>query len=306
MSATLLVWLDRSADALTQDLSSRLLSRAGTIFRAIGPDATRDTVSRLLSALRKDLAAEGDGEGRDVLGGWIEDLAPRGLGHYDLRLLTTSLRSALLAATADAPDVNAENRSLLESWLFQIALSGPMYLLVQRERVFQEQTAELEVRQMKAQLDELQAAYTDKTRLLEQIRQASTPIATVHEGILVVPLVGILDEDRAQALTEKLLDGIVGTQAQVVIVDVSGVGVFDAATAQHVLDTARATRLLGAELVLVGLSPAVARTVLELGVDLSGLSTQSSLAAGLARALGKVGLRIAPLAAPRPSGGLRR
>ncbi|MDI3287172.1 STAS domain-containing protein [Polyangium sp. 15x6] len=293
MSATLLARLDHSADALTQDLSSRLLSRAGTIFRAIGPDATRDAVSRLLSALRKDLAAEGDGEGRDVLASLIEDLTPKGLGHYDLRLLTTSLRSALLAATADTPDVDAGGRGLVESWLFQIALSGPMYLLVQRERMFQERTVEIEVRQMKAQLDELQAAYADKTRLLEQIRQASTPIATVHEGILVVPLVGILDENRAQTLTEKLLDSIVAAQARVVIVDVSGVGVFDAATAGHVLDTAKATRLLGAELVLVGLSPAVARTVLELGVDLSGLSTQSSLAAGLARALGKLGLRIA-------------
>jgi anti-anti-sigma factor len=300
MSSALLVWLERMGDALAKDVSARLLTRAGTVFRVIGPEAASDIARRLLSALRRDIEAGGDGEARDVLGASIEELALKGLGHYDLRLLVNSLRHVLVTALGEAPDVDAEAASLVEAWLFQVALAGPMYLLVQRERVFQEQTAELEVRQMKAQLDELQVAYGEKTRLLEQIRQASTPIAPVHEGILVVPLVGILDEVRAQVLTEKLLASIVETQAEVVIVDVSGVGVFDAATAQHVLQAATAARMLGAEMVLVGLSPAVARTVIELGVDLSGLQTKSSLAAGLSGALRRLGLRIAPLGARPP------
>jgi anti-anti-sigma factor len=292
MNASLLAWLEREQGALVDDVASRLLGRSAAVFHACGEPATRQIVARLLAALHGDIVEAGDGNVREALNGMSEALAPRGLGFYDIRLLSTSLRLVLLESLAKAPEVEPPAFRTVEDWLFQLPLLGAMYLVAQREQAFQEQTALLEVRQLEGQLAELQKAYDEKTRLLEMIREASTPIAPVHEGILVVPLVGVFDALRAQALTEKLLDTVVQRQARVVILDISGVPVFDAVTAQHILDAERAVRLLGAELILVGLSPEIARTVSALGVDLSGLSTRSSLQVGLADALARLRLRI--------------
>jgi anti-anti-sigma factor len=105
----------------------------------------------------------------------------------------------------------------------------------------------------------------------------------------------VLDEVRAQMLTEKLMEAIVQARAHVVILDMSGVPFFDTATAEHVLEAARMTRLIGAELVLVGLSPEVARTVVRLAVDFTGIASRRSLQDGLVYALEKRHLRITSL-----------
>lgn len=289
-------WLSSAGDALADELTKKLAARPGSIFRAIGGPATRELVARLLAALAADLAAGNDEAIRGAVGDGVRELAPRGLAFADLRLLTTTLRAAVLAA----PELDPADRARLEAWLFQLVLVGAMQFVGHRERVFQEQAAQLEVRQLESQLSELKAAFEEKTRLLELIRQASTPIAPVHEGILVVPLVGVLDGFRAEVLTEKLLTGITQSRAQVVIVDISGVPVFDAEAAQHVLRAAQAVRLLGSQMILVGLSPEIARTIVDLGLELSGLRTLGSLQDGLALALALRKLHIAPLpAAPR-------
>lgn len=291
-------WLDRRRDPLSAELVDALLGPSGSNFRAWGEEQARAIVARALSALSADAADGGTGKLRLLLGDILDELMPKGLGFYDLRLLLSSLRRVLLARLAEAPDIGAQDVQWLETWLFEAAQIGAGYFVAERENAFQRRAVELEVKRLESQLAELQAAYDEKTRLLDQIRQASTPIAPVYEGILVVPLVGVLDAVRAQALTEKLLDTVVRARAEVVILDVSGVPIFDIDTAQHLLNTAKAAQLLGAELVLVGISSEIARRVITLEVDFRQLITKGSLQDGLAYALARRRLCIAP-ASPR-------
>lgn len=291
MSDSLPSWFDRAEAQLADGLARRLLARAGSAYRALGESAVRAVAVRVVAALRRDVEAAKQTALREVLSELIDELTPRGIVFADLKLLATATRQTMSAELRATPPDEA-TRERADEWAFQLALLAAQRFVTERERVFHEQAAQLEVRQLEHQLSELSAAYEEKTRLLDLIRQASTPIAPVHDGILVVPLVGMFDSERAQLLTEKLLAGISEARAQVVILDVSGVPVFDAEAAHHIVRTSSAVRLLGARLILVGLSPTIARTIIELGVDLSGLTTLSTLQAGLARALALRKLRI--------------
>jgi anti-anti-sigma factor len=284
-------WLRGAGDGLADELARKLSAKPGSVFRAIGGQATRAIVGRMLAALASDAPGGADEAGRAAVQELVGELAPRGLVFADLRVLTGSLRAALLAA-----EVEADGRARIEAWLFTIVTAAATQFLAHREKAFHEQATRLEVRQLESQLGELKAAYEEKSRLLELIRQASTPIAPIHDGILVVPVVGVLDGFRAEVLTDKLLNAVTRARAQVVLVDVSGVPVFDAEAAQHVLRAAQAVRLLGSRVVLVGLSPEMAGTIVDLGLDLAGVRTLGSLQDGLALALSLRKLRIAPIA----------
>lgn len=288
-------WLEASASALAEALALRLHGRAGSVFRAQGEDACRQLGVDLIAALRQDLTTGKDGAARKAMSAAIEGLVPKGLGFADLRHLTGSLRTVVLASLTADPAAQAEAGRRIDDWLYQCLAAGTMLFVSVRERVHQEQTVALEVRQLESQLTELRTAYAEQARLLDLIRQASTPMAPVYEGILVVPLVGVLDNFRAEVFTEKLLTEVVGSKTRIVILDVSGVPVFDTEAAQAVLRTASAVRLLGTRLILVGLSPAMAGTIADLGIDLSGIVTLGNLQAGLARALAMRQLRIAPI-----------
>jgi len=308
MSDTLQAWLERVETDALEDLRCRICTRAGSVFKTLPEAEGRDLAARLLAAVRRDLAGTDHSALRELLTWVTREFTPKGLGYADLRQLAVSTRQVLVPRMNAAPELELEARTRVEEWLFQLGLLGAMRYVAQRERVFQEQAAQLEVRQLEGQLLELKAAFEEETRLLDLIRQASTPIAPVYDGILVVPLVGVFDAFRAKLLTETLLACVVKARAQVVILDISGVPVFDAEAADHIVRTSRAVRLLGTRLILVGLSPTVARTIIELGVDLSGLTTLSTLQDGLARALTLLKLEIVPMArpskpaAPRTSG----
>jgi rsbT co-antagonist protein RsbR len=98
-----------------------------------------------------------------------------------------------------------------------------------------------------------------------------------------MPLVGAIDTARSQQIIETLLSAITTHDAEVVIIDITGVSVIDTSVANHLLQATRAASLLGAQCVLVGITPEVAQTVVHLGVDLSGLVTMSDLQSGVAR-----------------------
>jgi len=290
-------WIEREGPGLTTTLAERLGRRAGSVFHSIGAATCEAVAGRVIAALAADLRAGKDAAGREVMLTLIQQYAGAGLGYADLRHLTTTLRALVLASLATAPDIEAAERQRVDDWLFQLVLVGAMRFVAHREQVFQEQAARLEVRQLESQLEELKAAFDEKTRLLETIRQASTPIAPVYEGIVVVPLVGMFDTQRAELLTERLLRAIADARAQVVILDITGVPLFDTEAAQLIIRTGMAVRLLGTQMILVGVSPAIAQTIVGLGVDLAGLKTLSSLQDGLAHALALRRLRIAPIAA---------
>jgi anti-anti-sigma factor len=148
----------------------------------------------------------------------------------------------------------------------------------------------LEAREEKATelqraLDEIQQGHAAQDRLLEMIREMSTPVIPVQEGVLVMPLVGIIDSTRAQGILSALLAAIEQEGARVIILDITGVPMVDTAVAQTLLQAARAARLLGADPVLVGISPQVAETIVSLGVDLTDLATKADLQSGVEYAL---------------------
>lgn len=119
------------------------------------------------------------------------------------------------------------------------------------------------------------------SRQSREILELSTPVVQVWEGIVAATLIGTLDSQRTQQLTERLLERIVATSSTIALVDITGVPTIDTETGRHLIETITATRLLGAEVVLTGVRPAIAQTLVHLGIDLSGVLTRSSLAAGL-------------------------
>jgi rsbT co-antagonist protein RsbR len=109
------------------------------------------------------------------------------------------------------------------------------------------------------------------------IRELSTPIIEVWNGVLCLPVVGVVDSQRSAEMTETLLETIVSKQARTAIVDITGIDVMDTKTADHFIKMARAVRLLGAECIVSGINPGIAQTLTHIGVDLTGVRTMRSL-----------------------------
>lgn len=126
----------------------------------------------------------------------------------------------------------------------------------------------------------------------EAIRELSTPVLQVRERLLILPLVGAIDSLRALQVTEQLLRSIRASRARVAVIDVTGVPVVDSKVAGHLVQTVEAARLLGAETIITGLSPEVARTLVTIGVDLSRLHTVGDLQGGIEEAERILGYRV--------------
>lgn len=140
---------------------------------------------------------------------------------------------------------------------------------------------------------ELQEALEEQRRLSVAIQEMSTPVVPVHSGVIVMPLVGVIDAARAHQIVSGLLKGVESHNAQVAIVDVTGIPVMSSDVVSYLMQAAQAVRLLGAQVVLVGITPEVAKTIVELGIDLAdGLVTRSDLQAGIEYALGTMGLYV--------------
>jgi rsbT co-antagonist protein RsbR len=126
------------------------------------------------------------------------------------------------------------------------------------------------------------------------ISELQTPVIQVWEGILALPIVGTVDTARAQDMTEALLERIVATGSEIVLLDITGVPVVDTAVARHLLETVTAARLLGADVLIVGLSSRTAMTLVQLGIDLAHVTTRATLAKGLELAFARLGLAVVP------------
>ena len=126
----------------------------------------------------------------------------------------------------------------------------------------------------------------------QAIRELSTPVIKVHDRILLLPLVGAIDSQRAQQVMERALVRVIEDKAKVILLDIAGVPVVDTKVADHLLKTTAALRLVGAKTILTGISAQVARTIIQLGVDISSIDTVSQLAEGIELALRHVGKKI--------------
>jgi rsbT co-antagonist protein RsbR len=116
------------------------------------------------------------------------------------------------------------------------------------------------------------------------IRELSTPVLRVRDRLLILPIIGGLDTQRARQLTQQLLRAIRETRAKVVVIDITGVGIIDLTVANHLVQTVEAARLMGARAIITGLSSEVAQTLVDLGVDLSMMQTVGDLQGGLEEA----------------------
>ncbi|NTV62056.1 MAG: PAS domain S-box protein [Oscillochloris sp.] len=155
-------------------------------------------------------------------------------------------------------------------------LHGIVYIL---RDISERKQAEAALRQSIAQEETIRAQAA-------MLAELSTPLIPISEEVVVMPLIGALDTRRTQQVTEALLEGITSTSASVAILDITGVPVVDTQVANGLIRAAQAVRLLGTQVILTGIRPEVAQTLVGLGVDLRGMITHSTLQSGIAAVLG--------------------
>jgi rsbT co-antagonist protein RsbR len=126
-------------------------------------------------------------------------------------------------------------------------------------------------------------------RQQEEMLELSTPVVKLWDGVLALPLIGTLDSARTQVVMESLLTAIVETNSQVAIIDITGVPTVDTLVAQHLIKTITAARLMGADCYLSGIRPAIAQTIVHLGIELDDVQTKAKLSDAFALALQRLG-----------------
>src|SRR5882762_2122740 len=136
----------------------------------------------------------------------------------------------------------------------------------------------------------------------EAIRELSTPVLPVRERLLILPIIGVIDPQRARQLTEQLLRGIRTNRAKVVVIDITGVAAMDVTVANHLVQTVEASRLLGATVIVTGLSPEIAQTLVTIGVDLGKMNTVGDLQGGIEEAERRLGYKVLPIPEPSANG----
>jgi rsbT co-antagonist protein RsbR len=138
------------------------------------------------------------------------------------------------------------------------------------------------------------------SRQQQEMLELSTPVVTLWEGVLALPLIGTLDSARTQVVMESLLQRIVETGSVIAILDITGVPTVDTLVAQHLLKTVAAARLMGADCIISGIRPQIAQTIVHLGVDLNTVTTKATLKDAFSVALKRLGMGVTTArAAPR-------
>jgi rsbT co-antagonist protein RsbR len=135
-------------------------------------------------------------------------------------------------------------------------------------------------------------------RQQQALMELSTPVVTLWQGVLALPIIGTLDSARTQVVMESLLQRIVDSGASIAIIDITGVPTVDTLTAQHLLKTIAAARLMGADCIISGIRPQIAQTIVHLGVDRGTVITKATLADAFAIALRRLGLEVTTRADP--------
>ncbi len=164
----------------------------------------------------------------------------------------------------------------------------------EEQRIAEEQSV---VRLLHLDIGIVVEAYTqiEKAMIASQnqaLMEMSTPVTEIWTGILLLPLVGIIDSKRAQDIMNATLSKILDTHARIVILDISGVAVVDTAVANHLVKITKATRLMGCESTISGVSPAIAQTIVELGIEIGGVNTTATMSDALGDALRSLRLEI--------------
>jgi rsbT co-antagonist protein RsbR len=264
---------------LEQQVAAALTRRARSNRGTFPPFRIPGAAKTLVAGLLEHAGRQRDGAGLSI----GETFGQQGLGLAGL----LEAQAAAIELVVGRFGTTAEPIRLVSQYFGQVVDS-----FVQTEQAeANRQRAEME----RAYTSTVTEQYQQQEELRSTIRELSTPIIPVYEGILVLPLVGSIDSRRATEITERLLEGIATQQAEMVIIDITGVPVIDTSTANHLLMTTRAAALLGSKVILVGIGADIAQTMIHIGIELHGLITLANLQDGIAYALGQLGLGIQPL-----------
>jgi rsbT co-antagonist protein RsbR len=264
--------LAQHQDTLLDDWRQRLAAHAGA--GAGEPDDLRRETLELVQALRAATQAADDAGAAAAMDAVLRTTtrvrAARGLAPEGSVLLVHAGKDALLALLRRHGPADAAQREAAAGWL-QSLLDRCVRTLVAefvaaREEVIRSQA--------------------------QSLLDMSTPVITLWDSVLLLPLVGVVDSVRAVQVAERLLEAIGQTEAEVTLIDVTGVPVMDTSVARHLLRTVAAAEMLGTRVILTGISPTTAQTMVKLGIDLSGVPTRGSLKAGVALALAMTGRQV--------------
>jgi rsbT co-antagonist protein RsbR len=271
----------------------------------------------------------------EILSGWIREQATvkgqggAAQGEGELREQCSDFLTLLLATMGKAKNSNIESsewkgiREMLEqisrsrasqgftpseTASFIFSLKRPLFAALRRE-VGKDANALAEATWATTELLDslglLTTEFYQKTReeviarQQEEMLELSTPVVSLWKGILALPMIGTLDSARTQLVMENLLQRILETGSPIAIIDITGVPTVDTLTAQHLLKTVTAARLMGAECIISGIRPQIAQTIVHLGVELGDVITKGSLADAFAIALERTGRAVVSVKAGR-------
>jgi len=289
-------------------------------------------MSKVLDAVRKNQGP--------VLDGWLQGIKI-GIRRRDLiderelKSQAGEVLSTICAAPPDAPldELNTAAwqplRDLLanlsasraiqgftpsETAMFVLSLKTPLFSLARDQKKDNADQLYAEITAIDDFIDKLALHTTDSfihgrdqviARQQEEMLELSTPVVTLWDGIVALPLIGTLDSARTQVVMESLLQAIVQTNSRFAIIDITGVPTVDTLVAQHLLKTITAARLMGAECILSGIRPQIAQTIVHLGINLEDVITKAKLSDAFKLALersGRAVTRVAKVNASIPSG----
>ena len=256
-------WVRRINDAqlLTAMTKDELFAEATSVYDSY-VDALETRTLESLEAYAQNLS---------------ERIIPRGVETHEVvgivLLLRDVLARSLFTKYHDNPALLDRALDAYEPAANSIAITVSVGFVRERERVIRQQQ--------------------------ESIRELSTPVLQVCERLLIQPIIGVIDPHRARQLTEQLLRGIRDTRARVVVIDITGVAAMDANVANHLVLTVEAARLLGASVIVTGLSPEIAQTLVNIGVDLGKMRTVGDLQGGIEEAERLLGYKVVPVAEPQ-------
>jgi rsbT co-antagonist protein RsbR len=281
--AGLRAFAEKYTDAIVEDFYKLLLSHSET--KQFFPDEA--TVRRVKRAQRDYFLGLFSGK-CDLA--YVEDRLRVGIAHERIGLSTKWYLGAyrkylqlisehLIEDLLDSAQVRQALSSIQKIVAFDTALACDTYLAAKIDTIERHQAA---------------------------IRELSTPVIRVHERILLLPLVGTIDSHRANQVMDSVLLKVSEAQAKVIIIDIAGVPVVDTKVADSLVKTTAAVRLLGADTILTGITAQVARTIIQLGVDISTMHTLSRLAEGIELALSLVGKSIQSVTAKPASRSKRK
>ncbi|MER7515517.1 STAS domain-containing protein [Streptomyces sp. NPDC126499] len=261
---------------------SPLFRTVFTVSRDEAVEACKAVVDALADVARsgrlEDVAAPGFGSAREQLGRMAASRGRAGFGSSEIAGEVAGLREPVTALLrAEYEDPSDERAHACE--LALTILMGTLRLVVLQTTV--------------SAGEELIA------RQREQLLEVATPVIRLWDGVVAVPLIGTLDSARSQIVMESLLEAIVDQRARYAILDITGVPTVDSLVAQHLMKTVAAARLMGAECIVSGIRPAIAQTIVQLGIDLGSIITRAGLSDALAYALTQQGIVVSP----RPAAG---